>query len=164
MSRPDGETMAAVGIEVGRARALFPDNRHLLAALMEEVGELAQALLQSGNGIRARKEAMQVACVAIRIMEEGVAGFGGALPAPHAPGDGRSNHRTPKDYCIPTDEDCTRIEWCNEHGRCFKQHMRGVIRGQGAGPLAALSSKSLTERVECNGVACSSSDRRFPQP
>jgi hypothetical protein len=34
---------------------------------MEEVGELAQALLQGGDW---RKEAIQVACVAVRIIEE----------------------------------------------------------------------------------------------
>jgi len=37
---------------------------------MEEVGELAQALLDDHGIARVREEAKQVACVAIRIMEE----------------------------------------------------------------------------------------------
>ncbi|MFZ4397650.1 MAG: hypothetical protein ACOYOU_18725 [Kiritimatiellia bacterium] len=57
--------------EVYRARKKFPGNQHLLAALMEEVGELAKEMLEHGNSRHARTEAMQVACVAIRIMTEG---------------------------------------------------------------------------------------------
>lgn len=57
-------------VELVRAREKFPDNRHLVAALMEECGELAQELLQNGNTADARKEAIQVACVALRIATE----------------------------------------------------------------------------------------------
>jgi NTP pyrophosphatase (non-canonical NTP hydrolase) len=63
--------------EVGRARAKFPNNAMLLVALMEEVGELAKALLQrktDGKG-SIRQEAIQCACVAMRIYEEGDAMF-----------------------------------------------------------------------------------------
>lgn len=44
-------TLKAIGDEVARARKKFPDATHALAALQEEVGELANALieLQRGN-------------------------------------------------------------------------------------------------------------------
>lgn len=61
--------------EIGRARAKFPGNNHLLAALTEEVGELAKELLQHGNTADARKEAIQVACIAMRIATEGAKEF-----------------------------------------------------------------------------------------
>ena len=60
--------------EIERARAKFPGNDHLTAALTEEVGETAQAYLQ-GRYADARAEAIQVACVAWRIVEEGDAEF-----------------------------------------------------------------------------------------
>jgi hypothetical protein len=41
----------------------------MLAALMEEVGELSKDLLEGSEGWR--KEALQVACVAIRLIMEG---------------------------------------------------------------------------------------------
>lgn len=61
--------------EVERARTKFPGNRYLLAALMEEVGELSQAMLQKKSVTEIVREAIQVACVAIRIAEEGDATF-----------------------------------------------------------------------------------------
>ena len=61
--------------EVKRARTKFPSNRHLLAALTEELGELAQAFLQKQGQDRIRAEALQVACVAMRIYEEGDGAF-----------------------------------------------------------------------------------------
>jgi len=72
---PKGSTVEDIAEEVCRARTKFPDNRHLLAALMEEVGELAQAILQKKPLEEQRKEARQVACVAIRILEEGDSAF-----------------------------------------------------------------------------------------
>lgn len=68
-------TLSAVVAEVARARFKHRGNENLCVALTEEVGELAQALLDHGNGERAREEAVQVACVAIRIIEEGDAAF-----------------------------------------------------------------------------------------
>lgn len=65
-------TLTEINREVRRARAHFPANTHLLAALVEEVGELAQAMLQDANW---REEAIHVACVAVRIYEEGDADF-----------------------------------------------------------------------------------------
>jgi hypothetical protein len=69
-------TLQAISDEVSRARAKFPDNAHMLGALMEEVGELSKALLENQGHQRVYDEAKQVACVAIRIMEEGDGDYG----------------------------------------------------------------------------------------
>lgn len=68
-------TLDAISAEVCRAREKFPGNRLLLAALTEEVGELAKAMLQDRPSDEIRREAIQVACVAIRIIEEGDSSF-----------------------------------------------------------------------------------------
>jgi hypothetical protein len=68
--RPTLATLTAIGDEVDRARRKFPGRRFLLAALLEEVGELAEAII-GGHRDLIRREAHQVACVAIRIAEEG---------------------------------------------------------------------------------------------
>lgn len=63
--------------ELAKARAKFPAPNLNLAALTEEVGELAQALLHTRFGGRCagwsnvRKEAVQVAVMAIRVALEG---------------------------------------------------------------------------------------------
>jgi len=62
--------MIDVAEEVEAARAKFPEPYALLAALIEEVGELSKALMDEPKA-RVRAEAKQVAAVAIRIMEEG---------------------------------------------------------------------------------------------
>lgn len=72
-------TKVALCDEVRRARKKFPSNRHLLAALMEEVGEVAEALLHNHHPHHIHEEALQVACVAVRIKEEGDADFPSAL-------------------------------------------------------------------------------------
>ena len=69
------ESHAELDDEVNGARKKFPGNRFLLAALTEELGELAQAYLQKQGRKRVRKEALQVACVAMRIYEEGDSAF-----------------------------------------------------------------------------------------
>lgn len=61
--------------ELVAARSKFPGNRFLLAALVEEVGELASAILQKSQISHIVKEAIQVACVAVRIAEEGDSSF-----------------------------------------------------------------------------------------
>jgi hypothetical protein len=71
-------TLALLKTEVFKARSKFPSNEHLFAALLEEVGELAHEMTRDRQ--RQREEALQVACVAIRIAEEGDADFGGAEP------------------------------------------------------------------------------------
>ena len=72
---PDDITMAAVRSEVMHARLKFPKSRFLLAALMEEVGELAQAILQGKDRDEIEKESIQVAALGIRICEEGDSSF-----------------------------------------------------------------------------------------
>lgn len=54
--------------EVNRARDKFPGTDMMLAALMEEVGELANAIIE---GTDWEVEALHVACVAMRIRTEG---------------------------------------------------------------------------------------------
>lgn len=66
-----GHTLDDVDEEVLRARTKFPGSRFLYTALCEEVGELAKAILQKEGRDRVRREALQVACVALRIYEEG---------------------------------------------------------------------------------------------
>lgn len=71
----------AVAAEVRRARAKFPGRKHMLPALMEEVGELANALIEHDLDPRRSSpqqiydEAVQVAAMAQRIAEEGDAAF-----------------------------------------------------------------------------------------
>lgn len=76
----DDEAFVALRIELARGRAKFPTNEQLLAGLTEEVGELAKSLLQEGNSKHTYKEAIQVACVALRIAVEGAPEFDN-LPA-----------------------------------------------------------------------------------
>lgn len=62
-------TMYAVQNEVDRARKKYPTC--YLAALVEEVGEVAKAMMQEGSASeRAREELVQVAATAIRLIEE----------------------------------------------------------------------------------------------
>lgn len=68
-------TIDAIDAEMARARTKFPGNGKLLAALVEEVGELAKALLQRRAKEEIVAEAIQVAVVAIRIAEEGDSDF-----------------------------------------------------------------------------------------
>lgn len=82
-ARTGSETLSAVRDEAMRAPQKFPANNHRLAALMEEVGELAEALLiaESENHVLdyledVRHEAIQVAAMAVRIIEEGDHDFG----------------------------------------------------------------------------------------
>lgn len=56
--------------EFHRARQLFPDNNVNLIALMEEVGELAKAMMDEPSE-NVWKEAVQVAAVAMRCAIEG---------------------------------------------------------------------------------------------
>ncbi len=71
---PKGESLKFLKEELIHARTKFPGNEDLTVALMEEVGELAQATLKCDTD-NLKKEALQVACVAMRIYEEGDATF-----------------------------------------------------------------------------------------
>ncbi len=78
-------TANEIDAELGRARKAFPTTAHMTVALVEEVGEVARALLQGKPAGELRRECIQVAVMAIRVMEEGDADFGreagGKLPA-----------------------------------------------------------------------------------
>lgn len=67
---PDLITMTAIEAEVISARVKFPGSRFLLTALMEEVGELAGALLEDQDRDEIEKECIQVAAVGVRLCEE----------------------------------------------------------------------------------------------
>lgn len=67
-------TLTLISNEVERARRKFPGAADLTVALMEECGELAQATLKCDQE-NIIKEAIQVAAVAIRIIEEGDSTF-----------------------------------------------------------------------------------------
>ena len=80
----DTELIAAlleVAAEVGRARELHPGTQHRLAALVEETGEVAKALIEhGGKSTHVRTEARHAAATAVRIMLEGIP-EAGATPA-----------------------------------------------------------------------------------
>lgn len=64
--------LADIYEEVKRARAKYPncDGQPMMVALVEEVGEPAKALLDEPNE-RVYAEAVQVACMALRVATEG---------------------------------------------------------------------------------------------
>jgi hypothetical protein len=59
--------------EIRRGMAKFPRSRFMLFALLEEVGELIEAVVnrRAVGDVEVRREALQVAAVAVRIAEEG---------------------------------------------------------------------------------------------
>lgn len=65
-----GNLLDQIGHEVARARAKFPSPNLNMLALTEEVGELAKALMDEPRA-NVRAEAVQVACMAIRVALEG---------------------------------------------------------------------------------------------
>jgi NTP pyrophosphatase (non-canonical NTP hydrolase) len=73
---PDGLVIKMITDELAAAREAFPGKTHMLAALVEEVGELAQAIMQHDRKQETSvhevlREAVQVACMAIRVAVEG---------------------------------------------------------------------------------------------
>ncbi len=76
LTSPDGLVMKMVADEVAAAREAFPGKTHMLAALVEEVGEVAQAIMQhdrkQGTSVHeVLREAVQVGAMAIRLAVEG---------------------------------------------------------------------------------------------
>lgn len=69
--RPLPATLRAISDEVVSARLHWPGNHQRLHALSEEVMELFQAMLGRKPWKESRKEAIQVAAMAIRLIEEG---------------------------------------------------------------------------------------------
>lgn len=74
-SRMQNESAAAISDEVLRARTKFPRNNLLTIALGEEYGELCKAQLQRRPRAEIVREAIQVAALAVRIIEEGDSNF-----------------------------------------------------------------------------------------
>jgi hypothetical protein len=75
---PDELTLTAIAAETMRARVKFPGNRFLLAALTERARELAlgqRGLLQRKSKDEVDRECLQIAALAVRILEEGDASF-----------------------------------------------------------------------------------------
>lgn len=81
--------LGAVELELSKARKKFPANHHVMNALTEKTGELAQALLDQFQGgtpdrdqaARIYKEAVQVAAMAARVATEGDSTFPHYVPA-----------------------------------------------------------------------------------
>ena len=76
LTSPDGLVFTMIRDELVAARKAFPENTHKLAALMEEVGALAQAMMHHDRrlGISPQevlREAVQTATTAIRVAVEG---------------------------------------------------------------------------------------------
>jgi NTP pyrophosphatase (non-canonical NTP hydrolase) len=77
----DLDFQALVHAELSNARRLFPDQDlpTTIMALMEEVGELAQAVRQKQGPSRIQAEAIQVAAMAARVARDCDLG---SLPSP----------------------------------------------------------------------------------
>ncbi|MDH5757862.1 MAG: hypothetical protein OEZ55_14480 [Nitrospinota bacterium] len=77
--RSEAKFISDVLTELERARVNFPSNRHMNAALVEEVGELSRALLEcsidKSHAENVYKEAVQVAVMAARVALEGDPSF-----------------------------------------------------------------------------------------
>lgn len=76
LTSADGLVYIMIRDEVKAARGAFPKTTHMLAALVEEVGELSQAMMEhdraQGTSVQeVLREAVQVACMAVRIAVEG---------------------------------------------------------------------------------------------
>ena len=67
---PEQTLLDEVLSELARARAKFPGDNVTTLALMEEVGELAKATFSESREA-VRKEAVQVACMAMRVVLDG---------------------------------------------------------------------------------------------
>jgi NTP pyrophosphatase (non-canonical NTP hydrolase) len=82
----DGLVFKMIRDELVAAREAFPGKTHMLCATVEEVGELAQALMQhdrsEGTSVtEVLREAVQVATMAIRVAVEGDDNFLYEFPA-----------------------------------------------------------------------------------
>ena len=70
MTRDQIAVVNEILAELVRARAKFPGDNVTMLALMEEVGELAKATFEESRAA-VRKEAVQVAVMAIRVILDG---------------------------------------------------------------------------------------------
>ncbi len=127
-------TILALRAELDRARARFPKNDHLFAALGEEVGELARELLEGGTRERIRGEAIQVACVAIRIADEGDGDFPASAPV-------ETRDEMPCGFVSDIGETCTR-------DRRSYRHFHSTGRIPGHAPRIFCHPFTLPEKPE----------------
>lgn len=67
---PEQKLVGEIVAELNFARTKFPGNNVTMLALMEEVGELAKASFEEPTA-NVRKEAVQVAVMAIRMILDG---------------------------------------------------------------------------------------------
>ena len=86
LTSADGFVFKMIRDELIAAREAFPGKTHMLCATVEEVGELAQALMehdrQQGTSVQeVLREAVQVAAMAIRVAVEGDDNFLYEFPA-----------------------------------------------------------------------------------
>lgn len=114
MNGPTRNTLEAISDEVIRARKKFPGRRFLLAACLEELGELAKAYLQREGSHRIRKEAIQVACLAIRIIEEGDECFDNVTDDEAKPGDEGGEEAVKRRLFL---------KWAAEHREDARRHV-----------------------------------------
>lgn len=70
------EMLGEIAVELERARAKFPGDNVTTLALVEEVGELAKATFEQSRAA-VRKEAVQVAVMAMRVVLDGDATLDG---------------------------------------------------------------------------------------
>ena len=82
----DGLVFRMIRDELIAAREKFPDNRHQFDAMIEEVGEAAQALMEHDRQLGTSpqeilRELVQVATMAIRVATEGDADYLYEFPA-----------------------------------------------------------------------------------
>lgn len=85
LTSPDGLVFIMIRDELRAARNAFPGSTHMLAALIEEVGEVAKAMMehdrQLGTSVpEVLRECVQVAGMAIRIAVEGDENFAYEFP------------------------------------------------------------------------------------
>ena len=80
MTSPDGLVFMMIRDELIAALKAYPGSTHMLCAFMEEVGELAQALMEhdrsQGTSVQeVMREAVQCAAMSIRLAVEGDENF-----------------------------------------------------------------------------------------
>ena len=76
LTSPDGLVFSMIRDELNAAREAFPGTTHMLCAMVEEVGEVAKAMMEhdrkEGTSVQqVLREAVQVASMAIRLAVEG---------------------------------------------------------------------------------------------
>ncbi len=108
----DAFALHEVNTELAHARAKFATGPHTWAALMEELGELSQALIDFDFGkqgrLEVRREAIQTACMAVRVCTEGDPDFA-LVRGPGAEPLGRSTDRVLAHAAVRLE--CLRAEY-----------------------------------------------------